>query len=765
MRRILSIIFLISCITASYAQNTRIGAWTSHMPYQQAMQVLNTGNEIYCVTSGGLFILNLKDSSMQVLTKQDGISGTNMKTGAYDAASKTVIIAYENTNIDLIIGREIINIDDIFKTEITGIKSVNSINCINGIAYINCGFGVVLLDLNKLEIKDTYYLGDNGSNLGVHSIAVMNDKIFAATDSGIYEANYNNQNLANYQNWTKHRTTYAFPTNAYPALSCVNFNNKLYAFLKDGIYEFDGNSWVFSNNVFQGGLGKFTLSENNLISIYNYGIVSYDANMQWLDFISAGSGNNFINASYDKTGKLWVANNIRGLQVYDDGNLLGNYVPNGPFASIARRLAIHNGKLIVASGTVGENYTNRFTLNGIYRYKNKEWENFNYLNYSVVDSFFDIITVAINKKNNREFYGTFWKGLVEFDDNGYVRDYSGYNSTLGEAFGNDGQYRVTGMAFDSKSQLWVSNHWANKPISVLKTNGQWQSFEFPGIFGEYKYVSDITIDQYDQKWVCIPRSNAILVFKENTNGTVKFIRLGSGTNNGNLPKDASEVLCITEDLDGRMWAGTNKGLAVFYNTREILDPNANTDAQPVKVIDGEFVQSLLENESITCIKVDAANRKWIGTRNGAWLFTADGTEQIHYFNTDNSPLLTNIINDIAIDQQTGEVFFATDFGIVSYRSDATEGFEVNKENVKVFPNPVKETYSGAIAIEGLVNAANVKITDIEGKVVFTTKANGSQAIWYGTNFSGERVQSGVYLVFSANEEGLETMVSKIVFIH
>lgn len=765
MRRFFIVLLLINCITASYAQNTRIGAWTSHMPYQQAVQVLNTGKEIYCLTVGGVFVLNIEDSSMQVLSKQDGLSGTNIKTGAYDINSKTVIVAYENTNIDLIRGREIINIDDIFKTEITGIKSINSINCIDGIAYINCGFGVVLLDLNKVEIKDTYYLGENGSNLGIYNITVLNDKIYAATDSGIFEADYNSVNLANYQNWRKHSNIYNFPVNAYPAVSCVNYNNKLYAFLKDGIYEFDGNSWVYSNNVFQGGLGKFTLSENKLISVFNYGVVAYDNNMQWVNFISAASSDNFKNASFDKSGKLWIANINRGLQRYDNNTLTASYVPNGPFASIARRLAFHNGKLIVASGTVGEGYTNRFTNNGIYRYQNKEWKNYNYLNYPVVDSFYDIISVAINKKNNREYYGTFWKGIVEFDENGYVKDYSGYNSTIGEAFGNDGQYRVTGMAFDSKSQLWVSNYWADKPISVLKTNGQWQAFEFPGIFAEYKYVSDITIDQYDQKWVCIPRSNAILVFKENTNGTVKFIRLGSGANNGNLPKDASEVLCITEDLDGRMWVGTNKGLAVFYNTSDILDPNADTDAQPVKVVDGEFVQSLLENESIITIKVDAANRKWVGTRNGVWLFTSDGTEQIHYFNTENSPLLTNIINDIAIDQQTGEVFFGTDFGIVSYRSDATEGFETNKEQIKVFPNPVKETYRGAIAIEGLVNAANVKITDIEGKVVYTTKANGSQAIWYGNNFSGERVQTGVYLVYSANEDGLETMVSKIVFIH
>ena len=239
MRRFFIVLLLINCITASYAQNTRIGAWTSHMPYQQAVQVLNTGKEIYCLTVGGVFVLNIEDSSMQVLSKQDGLSGTNIKTGAYDINSKTVIVAYENTNIDLIRGREIINIDDIFKTEITGIKSINSINCIDGIAYINCGFGVVLLDLNKVEIKDTYYLGENGSNLGIYNIAVFNDKIYAATDSGIFEADYNSVNLANYQNWRKHRNIYNFPVNAYPAVSCVNYNNKLYAFLKDGIYEFD----------------------------------------------------------------------------------------------------------------------------------------------------------------------------------------------------------------------------------------------------------------------------------------------------------------------------------------------------------------------------------------------------------------------------------------------------------------------------------------------------------------------------------------------
>jgi ligand-binding sensor domain-containing protein len=321
------------------------------------------------------------------------------------------------------------------------------------------------------------------------------------------------------------------------------------------------------------------------------------------------------------------------------------------------------------------------------------------------------------------------------------------------------------MAIDSKNQLWVANHWAEKPISVKKANGTWQNFEFPGVFGELKYVADITIDRNDQKWVVIPASNAILVFKESTNGKVVYKKLTAGQGAGNLPKDATEVFAITEDLDGRIWVGTNAGVVVFYNPSAILQFGADIDAQPVRVIDGEFVQYLLASETVTCIKVDGANRKWMGTKNGAWLFSDDGAQQIHYFNTSNSPLLANKINDIAINGENGIVYFATDNGIVSYRSDATKGYEVNLDQVKVFPNPVKENYAGIIAIQGLVNNAEVKITDINGKLVFRTFANGGQANWDGKNFAAEKVSTGVYLVLATDDLGVETMVKKILVIH
>lgn len=764
MRLTFSILITIACQLSTYAQKSAIGTWRTHMPYQQAVEVLENESTLYGICNSGVFTFDLRDSSYQVITKIDGLKEVKIKTAGLDNATGTLLIAYESTNIDVIKGKEIINIDDILKKEISGIKSINSIDCINGVAYINCGFGTVLYDIAKDEIKDTYYLATNGAPLAVYNVAVLNNRIYAATDSGIMEADYNNQNLANYQNWTKHNKLQAYPTGR-ACTAMVSFNNTIVAYFADSIRALSAQKWVALTSVYPARATKLKVDNNKLLVIENPSVRTYDLNFNPINvYYTQGLRGTVASALFDNSGAMWVADLIDGLMRVEDYTVTGKYYPNGPYETYARRLAINGDKLIVASGAVGDNYTNKFVRNGIYRYENDQWKNINTFNSTLVDSFYDYTTVVIDPKSNLEYYGTFWKGIVEVNNGQFVKNYSYHNSTLGEALGNPGQYRVSGLSFDSKNQLWVANHWAEKPISVKRTNGQWQAFEFPGIFQELKYVSDITIDKYDQKWVCIPRSNSILIFKENANGTLNYKRISSGEGYGNLPKDATEVLSITEDKDGKIWAGTTKGLVVFYNPGSMLTSN-NIDGQAVKVIDGEFVQSLLENESINCIKVDGANRKWIGTSNGAWLFSDDGTEQIHYFNTNNSPLLSNKINDIAINPKNGEVFFASDIGIVSYRSDATEGEEINKEVVKVFPNPVKDIYTGPIAIDGLVQNADVKITDINGKIVYHSKANGAQAIWYGNNFEGERVSTGVYLVFSTDIEGIEKMVNKILFIH
>ena len=255
------------------------------------------------------------------------------------------------------------------------------------------------------------------------------------------------------------------------------------------------------------------------------------------------------------------------------------------------------------------------------------------------------------------------------------------------------------------------------------------------------------------------------MFDENgtwATGDDKMKKLTSLPGNGNLP--SNEVECLAEDQDGEMWVGTDKGIAVFYCPDQVFS-SSGCDAQQIFIQQDGHTQILLETEVVNTIAVDGANRKWIATQNsGAYLMSADGTQQIEHFTVENSPLLSNEIRSLAINPKTGEVFFGTADGIISYKSDATEGLE-DYTDVYVYPNPVKPGYEGPIAITGLIENAIVKITDISGGLIYQTKALGGQAIWYGKNFKGEKAHSGVYMVFCSNDDGSKTFITKILLVN
>ncbi len=765
IKRLFCVLAFPFVIFQSQAQQLPIGSWRTYMPYNQGLEVIEVKGKIYCAGLYGLYNFDKSDNSINVITKIDGLSDVRITAFAYDETTDAFVIGYENTNIDILKSGEVINFRGILDKDIMGIKMINSIEIHESIAYINCGFGTVLYDLKREEVRDTYILGAGGANMPIYSMAIKDSLIYAATDSGILQAPLSGLNLADFQNWSRHTLAIqGFPPGLIPHELNV-FNQMLYTRIGDKIYRYYQDSiWELDPILTQFGNVSMKPYEDKIMLVKMYGVEIFDTQFQSAGYYYTPNFVNSIRSGLiDKEGGIWIADVTSGLMKVISPSEAESYMPAGPFDLPARRLSFFQNKLLVAPSPIGDRYLNRYNFSGFYLYDNYDWKNINYSNSPGMDTTFDIVVSAFNPRNGRYYLGTFGRGILEFADTQRLNTFTYLNSTIGEAYGNPGNYRVTGIAFDSKNNMWVSNHWAAKPISVRKTNGQWESFEFPGVFTELKYVADITIDRFDQKWVVLPEINAILVFKENANGTVTYKKLTVGVGRGNLPDESSQVFCITEDLDGKIWVGTNKGVVVYYNPGNILNPGADIDAQPVKVIDGEFVQSLLGNESVTVIKVDGANRKWIGTRSGIWLFSADGTKQIHYFNTQNSPLLSNSINDIAIDPVSGEVYFATDNGIISYRGDATEG-GITHSNVKVFPNPVSENYSGLIAIQGLVLNANVKITDINGAVVYQTIANGGQATWNGHNFNREKVSSGVYLVFSTDDSGNETMVNKIMFI-
>jgi outer membrane protein assembly factor BamB len=261
-----------------------------------------------------------------------------------------------------------------------------------------------------------------------------------------------------------------------------------------------------------------------------------------------------------------------------------------------------------------------------------------------------------------------------------------------------------------------------------------------------------------------------VLFAFNENGTLadqsddQLRSFSTSEGSGNIP--SVYVKSITEDLDGEIWIGTEEGMVVLYSTDKIYDGTyGEYDFNPILIeVNGE-VEKLLGTTYITALTVDGGNRKWIGTNSsGVFCLSPDGTEEIYRFDTENSPLVSNNVLDIRVDHLSGEVYFATDKGLVSFRSDASI-FDEDFENVTVFPNPVRPDFSGPITIQGLGYQSDVKITDISGNVVYKTTSNGGTAIWDGKTLTGERVQSGVYLVWAASVDGKGKEVAKILFMN
>jgi ligand-binding sensor domain-containing protein len=320
------------------------------------------------------------------------------------------------------------------------------------------------------------------------------------------------------------------------------------------------------------------------------------------------------------------------------------------------------------------------------------------------------------------------------------------------------------MVVDEEGYLWITNSLVKKGLACMNTDGVWQSFTINSYNTENNHLGDIIIDNQGKKWFYIAKGGGIIVYDDN--GTPENTSddrdrlLGTNAGSGGLPSNT--IHSLAKDKDGEIWVGTNQGVAVFYDTENVF--GLDGDAQLVLVEANGYVEPIIANETVTTIAIDGANRKWFGTKNsGVFVYSSDGSQQIERFSEENSPILSNTINHIAINQNSGEVLISTEKGLISYKAEATEG-ESKHGNVLVYPNPVKENYNGPIAIKNVVENANVKITDIKGNLIKTVAAFGGQAIWDGKNIYGERANTGVYLVFSTDPTGLETNVAKILFI-
>jgi hypothetical protein len=761
-------LFLIAPCSAQREQ----GTWEDYLSYTNATKVAISPEKVYCLTDGGLFYFDLEDNSVNKLSDVVTLSDFGISTISYSAEKEILLIAYTNSNIDLLYeDGSIVNLPYIKNKTITGDKSINAISFSGSEAYLSCGFGIVALNLSKKEIKDTYYIGDDGASITVNDIAFDEEYIYAATDNGIYKALKTGTNLLDYNNWN---TITTIPH------SDDKFNHLVYhggniianytpeEWSEDQLYILNGDSWEtyqsqikYVHNMNSDGTYLTIASRSDLYIIDDSHtqighINSYEINEEEVSDIHPRSG------GISTDGSIWMADYEQVLiRLLDED--FEQIFPNGPSDNDIYSLHHSESGLWISPGNTTGWETPRFN-----RYADGEWTYFDKTEYPDLDGFLNIVTIEVDPTDENHFFvGSWGGGLLEFKNDEFVQRYTNLNSPLETALPEqptEPYVRIGGLDFDSDGNLWISNTAATNNLHKLTSAGEWESFSMAEVTGHN--VGQLIVTENNDKWILIPDGNDAYVVDE-TGDQIKQLLVSTYFSNGTdeYYTRMNDLYSIAEDQDGEIWIGSSKGVAVYSSPSSIWTSESFYGSQPGLDLDDGIYYALLETETVTAIAIDGANRKWLGTESsGAYLISESGDEELLHFTSDNSELLSDNITAIAINQETGEVFFGTDEGLISYQGEATEGND-SYSDVYVYPNPVRETYDGSITIAGLIANTDIKITDITGNLVYTTTSLGGQAIWDGTNLNGNRVKTGVYLIFCNDEYGEETHITKLLFIH
>ena len=770
---LLGLIFLFNGFSQS-----RTGVWKDYYSFTNASRIADAGNKIFCATDGGLFFLDKADNSLNKLSTENGLSDVGIRTLAWNESGKLLLVAYENSNIDLILENKIVNLNDIKRKLLSGDKTIYSAIFQGNDAFLACGFGIVDIDLNKFEIKGTYIIGESGTQVKVFDLESDGKFIYAATESGIFSAELSNSNLLDYRSWKR--------INDIPHFSekfshLARFNNQLMAVYTrdqwdgDEAYMYQDGKWIrilqnvtYFNNI-QANAKYLTVTSREEVFLYDVTLNNTGKINQYV------LGNQTISpiqpkdAVLSSDGSLWIADYTYSL-IRLSGQKFEQNLPMGPLSNAVFSLTTFQNELWSSQGGRTDPWNNQFRAPVFQHLKEGQWTYFIKKEYPQMSGFYDMVQVAVDPSNANHIFAASWGGgVLEFLDNKFTKLYNNQNSPLETALPEkplEPYTRIGGMAFDRNNTLWITNSQSSKGLHSLTAKGEWKSYELTEIAGQQFTVGPVIVTRNNDKWIIIPRGKDVYVVNSDVSKK-KYLAVTSYFNNGEqeIFNRMNDVYSIAEDLNGEIWIGTSMGVAVFPNPTGIWKENSFYAYQPSLELNDGLYHPLLETETVTSIIVDGANRKWLGTKNsGIYLVSEQGDKEIQHFTVENSPLISNTIICMALQEITGELYIGTDKGLVSYQGDAPRGTS-DYSDIFVYPNPVRESYSGDITITGLLKDTDVRITDITGNLVFKGTSLGRNLTWDGRNFNGKRVSTGVYLIFCASASGEKSHIAKLLVIH
>ena len=735
-------IFITMIFTSLNAQNDKV-RWTDLFSYNNVKLLEEVNGVIYCGTENGIFLFNPQNptSDWIKLNKTNFLNNVGVSAMAYDKDSDSFLVGYENGGLDLLKSGESTMVLDIKWNGFSGDKKVNHIFINDGIAFISGAFGIVSFDLKKEEFKET----TRTNTAVVNDATILNNKLYIATSNGIYSSELTSKkiNNPNINSWTQ-------PTFNQNVTNIELFENEIYYSVNNELKSLSGTSTPPFNLIkeLKSSNGKLIITQNNQISVFkgdNYPLIDEDGNE-----INFNSGI-FINNIYFGGS---VNHGIINLSNHKE------FYPDGPFNNKAWSVTTKNGKVWIAPGGT-ESYSNVLENNdGFFYYDTKKWNNFRSKDIFDIR---DVLRIAPHPDKDKNTF-------IVSSFNKYGRDKNGRTDLLEfdadlmpKKIIND-QFpssRISGLAYDKLGNLHIGASYPDGKLPDYQSvyyvernaNGTWKSYDVDKTSPIVALSPDFS-DVYTY-YASGRQGGGVTVLDK------KYEIVTTMTTSNKLP--INNVLTVANDKSNNLWIGTEQGLVVLYGADNAVSSN-NIIAEPVVIIQDGIPEALLTDVGIYAIKVDNANNKWIATNGAGVYYVSDSgeTTKLH-FTSKNSPLPSDVVYDVSIDESTGKVYFATEKGVVSYNGDvSTEANNFN--NAIAYPNPYRPEYKGNVTIKNLPNRALVKITDIVGNLLFEKKAEGGIVEWNTNNAKGKPVASGIYLVLMTNADGTETKTLKIAVV-
>ena len=768
--------FLLMGLMPLHAQDNQqrlsIGQWESHFPYRNGLSVTQSGDRIYYSTPLGLISFDKEDYSHLTYEKEDGLPFLNSGALEYFSPLDLVVIGYKNGLITTLKEGQFASYSDIRDYDLPIDKNINKLisKDDDGIL-IAANYGLTSLDLRNNKFIFTTFT----DGVPVYDALVFEGKYYMATEAGLYEFDpTGGQIVQDFNAWRNILGDFGLSTKL-PVKGLGVLDGSLYFGAGHKVYKIVDQSIQEVADRPEHIFSSMKQSEEALIAVFQCsGQCSKGTALKILrDAVTEVSASCIgvpVEGIVDQYGKIWMADMYDGFRLMESHSSNCKYLfPNSPFSKNVTGITFDKeGKVLVAAGGHDDTWTPRWRRDGLYTYDGTSWERISSNSNPVIkDSlFYDISQVAVHPQTGNYFIASYLSGLMEMTPDGeIVHIWNKNNSALQGTIGDVARTRISDLAFDKDNNLWICNFGAGKPLVKYASDGTWSSFGDAEVGSAF---SAIDIDKNGNVWIAVASadvSRGVVVFNEGdteVEGDEKW-RVFTQSNSA-LPSNI--VNDIEVDLDGSVWACTSLGVVTFDCEADAFEEDRCQGDRRKVVVNG-IPEYLLNYEIVHTVAVDGANRKWFGTESGVYVMSPSGEELIVNYNEKNSPLPDDKVQAIDIEPKSGVVFIGTNKGLISLRTNATEAPNTFIEDIEVFPNPVRPGYSGNIYIRGLARNARVKITDLDGQIVFETTANGGIATWDGKDFNGSDVSTGVYYVFATKFEEFsspEGAVGKLVIV-